>query len=93
MIAGNQVPEIPLGEVVFKGGADCPLHKFKDVLKLGIIFESIVTSNVTGVAHCPTFGVKTYLPFAVLLMVAGDQVPTIPLGEVVFKAETVSPEQ
>ncbi|MNE30285.1 hypothetical protein D3C80_1237910 [compost metagenome] len=58
IVAGDHVPVIPLGEVVFKTGAVCPLHKFKVVLKFGTVLESIVTFNVTGVAHCPAFGVK-----------------------------------
>ena len=43
-------------------------------------------------AHCPGFGVKVYVVVAVLFN-AGDQVPTIPLLEVVGKGLKISPEQ
>ena len=44
-------------------------------------------------AHSPEFGVKIYIPFAVLLMVDGNHVPEIPFGEVVPKMGAMLPEQ
>ena len=44
-------------------------------------------------AHSPTAGVKVYVVVVVLFIVAGDQVPVIPLLEVVGKADKVAPEQ
>ncbi len=50
-----------------------------------------VTCNVTGVAHSPMSGVKTYDPLALLSITDGNHEPLIPLGEVVDSAGTVSP--
>ncbi len=44
-------------------------------------------------AHCPAFGVNTYDPEFILSMVAGDQEPMIPLGEVVAKIGATEPTQ
>ena len=44
------------------------------------------------VAHNPAVGVKVYSVVAVLFK-AGDQVPLIPLVDVVGKADNVAPEQ
>ncbi|MNE53399.1 hypothetical protein D3C80_1481260 [compost metagenome] len=57
-MAGFQVPEIPLGEIVFSNGAVFPLQMVSDVAKSGVIPEVIVTDKLTLVAHCPVFGVK-----------------------------------
>jgi len=56
-------------------------------------FESTVTLMVTGVAHCPKFGVKVYEPLEALLTTAGLQVPEIPLFEIVGKRGGVVPAQ
>jgi hypothetical protein len=48
--------------------------------------------NVVVFAHCPAVGVKVYVVVAVLFN-AGDQVPVIPLVDVVGKADNVAPEQ
>jgi len=45
-----------------------------------------------GTAHCPTFGVNVYVVVAILFK-AGDQVPVIPLFDVVGNADNVPPEQ
>jgi hypothetical protein len=47
---------------------------------------------VAVVAHNPVVGVKVYVAVAVLSK-AGDQVPVIPLFDVVGKAANVAPEQ
>jgi hypothetical protein len=44
------------------------------------------------VAHCPAVGVKVYVVVCVLF-IAGDQVPLIPLVEVVGKADKLAPKQ
>ena len=48
--------------------------------------------SVVVVAHCPAVGVNVYVVVA-LLSNAGDQVPIIPLLEVVGNAFKISPEQ
>ena len=58
MIAGDQVPTIPLGEVVFKVGATFPEHKVSVGAKSGVVAGFIVTIVAKLVAHCPVFGVK-----------------------------------
>ena len=60
ILAGNQVPKIPLGDVVFNNGAKEPEHKDKVVVKLATILGLVtVTVVVKLVAHCPGLGVKT----------------------------------
>ena len=93
MVAGNQVPVIPLGEVVPSVGAVAPSQKGAMAAKLGVTFGVTVTFRVCVVAHCPAAGVNTYEPEVVLLMVAGNQVPVIPLGEVVPRVGATSPAQ
>ena len=52
IIDGNQVPTIPLGEVVFKTGATFPEHKVSVGAKSGIILDEVtVTTVVKFVAH------------------------------------------
>ena len=57
-----------------------------------MIFGLTVIVIVLVVAHCPAVGVKVYVVVAVLFK-AGDQVPVMPLLEVVGKALNVAPEQ
>ena len=57
-----------------------------------MMFGLTVMVKVAVVAHCPAVGVKVYMVVAVLFS-AGDQVPVIPLVEVVGKAVSVAPEQ
>jgi hypothetical protein len=45
------------------------------------------------VAHTPAVGVKVYVPLAVLLTVAGLQVPVTPLSDVVGNCGTTPPLQ
>ena len=53
----------------------------------------IVTFNVVTVAHCPAKGVNVYVevPAVAVFIVAGDQVPVIPLFEVVGKVGATLP--
>ena len=50
-----------------------------------------VMVNVCVVAHCPVSGVNVYVVVAVLSN-AGDQLPVMPLVDVVGNAVNVSPE-
>ena len=93
IVAGNQVPVIPLGEVVPSVGATSPAQNGAMAAKSGVILGLTVTLRVCVVAHCPAAGVNTYEPEVVLLMVAGNQVPVIPLGEVVPSVGATSPAQ
>ena len=58
MAAGFQIPVIPLGEVVFKIGAELPLQSVSEVAKLGMMLLVTVTLSVIGLAHWFGFGVK-----------------------------------
>ena len=59
MVAGFQVPEIPLGDVAFKVGAVAPEHKAKVGAKFGTVWAVIETTVLAEVAHWPEFGVNT----------------------------------
>jgi hypothetical protein len=58
-VDGDQVPEIPFGDVVAKAGIVAPEQYVCVVGKFGITGLEIVTFSVTEVAHWPAFGVKT----------------------------------
>ena len=62
-----------------------PGQRVAVILNVGTI-ELLITFTVmvVVVAHCPVFGVNVYVVVAVLLG-AGDQVPVMPLFEVVGK--------
>ena len=51
MVAGFQVPAIPLGEVAFKVGAVAPEHKAKVGAKFGTVWAVIETTVLAEVAH------------------------------------------
>lgn len=85
MVAGVQVPVIPLGAVVAKGSATVPLQSVCVVAKSGIINGLLITVSSVVVAHCPLSGVKVYVPLLVVSIVSGFHVPVMPLGEVVSK--------
>ena len=59
MVAGFQVPEMPLGEVAFNEGAVAPEHNAKVVTKLGVVCAVIETTVFAVVAHWPAVGVNT----------------------------------
>ena len=69
-------------------GEVCPTQAFKVPLIMGFAFTVIVKADV--VAHCPAAGVNVYVVVFVLSN-AGDQVPVIPLLEVVGNAASVPP--
>jgi len=56
--AGDQVPVIPLFEVVDKIGAAAPLHIAGIAVNVGTIWLVITISIVTEAAHCPAVGVN-----------------------------------
>ena len=92
MVVGDQVPEIPLGEVVFKTGTTEPLQKLIYAIKSGVILG--ITTKVIEIvlAHWPGLGKNVY-NFVIELSKTGDQVPIIPLLEVVVNGDKLSPEQ
>ena len=91
-MAGDHVPVIPLFDVV--GNADKVVPKQIELTGVneGTVFGSTVIVMVAVVAHNPEVGVKVYVVVAVL-SIAGDQVPVIPLVEVVGNADKLAPEQ
>ena len=87
MIAGDQVPSIPLSEVV--GSVKVvPLQTGPTCVNVGVTFGLTVTVIVAVLAHAPAVGVNVYVVVVVVLM-AGDQVPSIPLSEVVGSVKVV----
>ena len=59
IVAGLQVPEMPLGEVAFNAGAVAPEHKANVVAKFGVMEDETVTTVLAVVAHWPAVGVNT----------------------------------
>ena len=59
-VAGDQVPVIPLVDVVDKTGTVPPWQVVRDVPKekTGVTFEFTVTLKTVVVAHCPAEGEK-----------------------------------
>ena len=91
--AGDQVPVIPLSDVAGNVGATEPEQIGAMAAKVGVTLGVIVTSSVVDVAHCPASGVNVYVPLAVLFTTAGDQVPVMPLSDVVGNTGAAVPEQ
>ena len=56
MVAGFQLPEIPLGEVAFKVGAVAPVHKASVVAKLGTV-AAVTVKLTTSEMVCPQLSV------------------------------------
>ena len=61
-------------------------------MKVGIVGALTVIVIVAALAQDPAVGVNVY-NVVVVLFIAGDQVPVIPLVEVVGKAANAEPEQ
>ena len=59
-------------------------------MNVGIIVGLTIIVKVVVFAHCPTVGVKVYVVVAWLFK-AGDQVPVIPLIELVDNADKFPP--
>ena len=91
--AGDQVPVIPLLDVVGRAVSVAPEHIGATALNVGVMFGLTVTMNVVVVAHWPLSGVNAYVPLVVLLTTAGLQAPVIPLDELTGKVTTGAPSQ
>jgi hypothetical protein len=91
--AGDQVPVMPLFDVNGSTGATEPSHIAAIGLNVGVTFDVTVTSMFVDIEHCPADGVNVYVPLAVLLTTAGDQVPVMPLVDVNGSTGATSPEQ
>lgn len=93
MIAGDQVPDIPFCETNGRGFIMAPEQAVELILKVGVVAVVIIVMvMVVGFAHWLLLGVKVYVVVEVLFN-AGDQVPVIPLIDVVGNAEIVFPLQ
>jgi len=92
LIDGLQFPEIPLIEVVGSCAMATPLQYGPAALKVGVRFGVMVIVSVVVVAHCPAEGVKVYV-VVVVLLIEGDQLPVMPLVEVVGNSGTLAPLQ
>jgi hypothetical protein len=90
---GDQVPVMPLLDIAGNTGAAELRQSEPNGLNVGVIIGLTVTSIVVVVAHWPASGVNVYVPLAVLLTAAGDQVPVMPLVDVVGNVGATEPEQ
>ena len=79
-------------EVNGKAESGAPEQIDATCVNVGVTFGFTVIIIVAVVAHNPPVGVNVYV-VVVVLLIAGDQVPVIPLFEVVGKAESGAPEQ
>jgi hypothetical protein len=81
IVAGLQVPVMPLVDVVGSTGAVLPAQKGRMGVNTGTTRGLTVTLMVVAMAHCPAAGVKVCIVVAGLavLITAGAQVPAIPL--------------
>jgi hypothetical protein len=93
--AGLQVPVIPFEDVIGSEGTLPPAQMESEVPKLnvGVTIGLTVTVNVVGTEHCPAVGVNVYVFEFWLSTVDGDQVPVIPLPDVVGSDGTAWPAQ
>jgi hypothetical protein len=90
--AGDQVPVIPLFDVICNADKLAPEQIGATAVNVGVTFGLTVIVTVAVVAHCPASGVKVYV-VVIVLSNAGDQVPVIPLVDVVGNADKLAPEQ
>jgi hypothetical protein len=89
--AGLQVPLIPFEEASGRTGAILPWQSGPIAYNVGRIEVVTTISIVVVVAHWFTSGVNKYVVVEILFR-AGDQVPLIPLFDVVGRAVNVAPE-
>ena len=90
---GFQVPVIPSFEVRGRTGAVAPVQIAVIMEKVGVKIGLTVTVRAWVVAHWPAVGVKVYVAVAVLLTVAGLQVPVMLFSEMVGRTGEAAPEQ
>jgi len=81
-----------LVEVVGSGASVDPEHIDPTAVNVGVMLELTTIVMVAVVAHWPAVGVNVYV-VVVVLSSAGDQVPVMPLAEVVGNGASVAPEQ
>ena len=94
LIAGLQVPLMPLIEVIGNTGATAPTHTAGIAAKVGVVRAVTVMLNVAVVAQRPAVGVNVYMVIpAVVVLTAGLQVPVMPLVEVVGNTGAAAPAQ
>jgi hypothetical protein len=82
---------MPLLEVVGSGVNGAPEQIGPAAVNVGVMLELTTIVSVAVVAHCPASGVKVYV-VVVVLSKAGDQLPVMPLLEVVDNGARVAPE-
>src|SRR4051812_5758732 len=82
---------MPLVDVIGNTGAAEPLQIAGTALKVGTVFEFIVTVTLASVAHCPASGVNVYDADTVLLTATGNHVPVIPLVDVDGNTGAIEP--
>ena len=90
--AGDHTPLMPLREVVGNGTSVAPEQIAATELNVGVMLGLTVIVKVVVVAHCPAVGVNVYV-VVVVLFSAGDQIPVMPLNDVVGNGASVPPEQ
>ena len=90
--AGDQVPVMPLVEDIGNAAKVPPAQIEATWVNVGTMFGFTSMVIVAVVAHNPAVGVKVYKVVAALLS-AGDQVPVMPLVEVVGKSVKTEPAQ
>lgn len=91
--AGNQVPLMPLVEVVGNGDNTAPAQIGPTALKVGVTLPWLtVIVSVAVPPHWLGAGTNVYVVVAVLFK-AGDQTPTMPLSEVVGNGDSAAPAQ
>lgn len=91
LIAGLHVPVTPLLDVVGNAASAAPEQIGATWVKTGVVLGLTVIVILAVVAQAPAAGVNVYVVVAVLL-IAGLQVPLIPLLDVVGNAASVAPE-
>jgi hypothetical protein len=83
MVAGDQVPVIPLLELVGRRPGVAFKQYGPNCVNVGVILGVTVTVIVVITAHWPALGVNVYTdgPITVVFMLAGNQVPMMPFKE------------
>ena len=89
---GDQVPVIPLFDVVSKSLKASPEQIAGICVNVGVTFGFTAIVIFMAVAHWSASGVKLYVVVAVVSK-DGDQAPVIPLFDVVSNALKAPPEQ
>lgn len=83
---------MPLFDKVGKAVRVAPAQMGATGLKVGVTAGLTTMVKVTGLAHCPTPGVKVYVVVSVLFN-AGAHVPLMPFCDKVGRAANASPAQ